>query len=45
MAGPSLDPGECFRTVTGWLVRHGWTDDEIIAVIGGNVLRVLEKIW
>ncbi|RTL69588.1 MAG: diguanylate cyclase [Pseudonocardiaceae bacterium] len=54
-SGPAFDPvetvagmenpGECFRTVTGWLVRHGWTDDEIIAVIGGNALRVLEKIW
>jgi membrane dipeptidase len=39
------NPGECFRNITGWLVREGYPDDEIAAVIGGNVLRVLEKIW
>ena len=39
------NPGECFRNVTRWLVKNGYSDDEISAVIGGNALRVLEQIW
>ncbi|WP_236792013.1 dipeptidase [Amycolatopsis sp. GM8] len=39
------NPGECFRNVTRWLVKHGYSDADIVAVIGGNALRVLEKIW
>ncbi|CDR02774.1 dipeptidase [Streptomyces iranensis] len=39
------NPGECFRNITRWLVKHGYSDKDISAVIGGNALRVLEKIW
>lgn len=39
------NPGENFRNITAWLVNHGYSDAEIAAVIGGNALRVLEKIW
>ncbi|AGP61298.1 dipeptidase [Streptomyces rapamycinicus] len=39
------NPGECFRNITRWLVKHGYSDAEIAAVIGGNALRVLDKIW
>jgi membrane dipeptidase len=39
------NPGECFHNITGWLVRHGYSDDDIRAVIGGNALRVLGEIW
>lgn len=34
-----------FPNVVRWLVRHGWSDDEIAKVIGGNTLRVLEAAW
>jgi membrane dipeptidase len=39
------NPGECFPNITRWLVKHGYSDADIAAVTGGNVLRVLEKIW
>jgi membrane dipeptidase len=39
------NPAECFYNIIGWLVAHGYSDDEIRAVIGGNTLRVLEEVW
>jgi membrane dipeptidase len=53
--GPSFDPvpyvdglenpTENFGNVCGWLVQHGYDDDTIRAVIGGNVYRVLQAVW
>ena len=34
-----------FPNIVRWLVTHGYTDDEIAKVIGGNTLRVLEQAW
>jgi membrane dipeptidase len=39
------NPTECFGNICGWLVGHGYSDDEIRAVLGGNIRRVLESIW
>jgi membrane dipeptidase len=39
------NPGECFHNITGWLVRHGYSDDDIGKVLGGNALRALGEIW
>lgn len=39
------NPAECFWNITGWLVSHGYSDDEIRAVIGGNAMRILEEVW
>ena len=39
------NPAECFWNVTAWLVTHGYSDDEIIKVLGGNILRVLDQVW
>jgi membrane dipeptidase len=39
------NPAECFFNIIGWLVKHGYSDDEIKAVTGGNILRVLEEVW
>lgn len=39
------NPAECFYNIVGWLVQHGYSDDEIRAVVGGNILRVLEEVW
>ncbi|HWG02515.1 MAG TPA: membrane dipeptidase [Trebonia sp.] len=39
------NPVENFPNITGWLVKHGYSDDDIKKVVGGNVLRVLEKVW
>jgi membrane dipeptidase len=39
------NPGEAFGNIVGWLVKHGYSDDEIAKVIGGNTIRVLEQVW
>ncbi len=39
------NPAECFYNIVGWLVQHGYSDDEIRAVVSGNILRVLEEVW
>ena len=39
------EPGECFYNIIGWLVSHGYSDTEISAVVGGNIVRVLEEVW
>jgi membrane dipeptidase len=39
------NPGESFPNIVRWLVRHGYTDEDIGRVIGGNVLVALAAIW
>ncbi|HTS95259.1 MAG TPA: membrane dipeptidase [Streptosporangiaceae bacterium] len=39
------NPTENFANICGWLVRHGFGDDEVRAVIGGNIHRALRSIW
>jgi membrane dipeptidase len=39
------NPGECFANIVDWLVAHGYDDEAIRKVIGGNALRVLAEIW
>jgi membrane dipeptidase len=34
-----------FVNIVKWLVKNGYSDKEIIKIIGGNTLRVLEKVW
>jgi membrane dipeptidase len=53
--GPSFDPvayvdglenpTENFTNICGWLVQHGFDDDEIRAVLGGNIYRALQSTW
>jgi membrane dipeptidase len=39
------NPTECFHNIVGWLVKNGYSDDEIKLVTGGNIIRVLEQVW
>jgi membrane dipeptidase len=39
------NPAENFWNITGWLVKHGYTDTEIAKVLGGNTMRVLREVW
>ncbi|UCG04190.1 MAG: membrane dipeptidase [Candidatus Heimdallarchaeota archaeon] len=39
------NPTECMPNITRWLVKHGYSDQEIAKIIGGNALRVLKKVW
>lgn len=38
------NPGEAHRHAAGWLVAHGWSDPDIAAVLGGNVVRVVKEV-
>jgi membrane dipeptidase len=54
-SGPAFDPvdyvdglenpTENFTNICGWLVQHGFDDETIRAVIGGNIYRVLQSVW
>lgn len=39
------NPAENFTNIVGWLVKHGYSDDDITKVIGNNILNVLRKVW
>ena len=39
------NPGEVMPNVVRWLVKHGYSDQDIAKVAGQNVLRVLEETW
>ena len=39
------NPAESFPNIVRWLVTHGYSDDEIAKVVGGNVMRVLDQVW
>ena len=38
------NPSE-FPNVIRWLVGHGYADEQIAKVAGGNVLRALREVW
>jgi len=39
------NPAEAFPNIVRWLVTHGYSDDEIGKVLGGNIMRVLDQVW
>jgi membrane dipeptidase len=39
------NPTENFGNICAWLVGHGYSDDDIRAVLGGNIYRALQAIW
>ena len=39
------NPAENFPNITGWLVKNGYSDEDIRKVLGGNALRVLDQVW
>ena len=39
------NPTECLLNVTRWLVKNGYSDIEIVKIIGGNALRLLRQVW
>ena len=39
------NPAECFPNIVRWLVKHGYSREDIAKVIGTNVLRVLKETW
>jgi membrane dipeptidase len=39
------NPGEAMRNAVRWMVKHGWKEDDIAKIAGGNVIRVLRETW
>ena len=39
------NPTEGSKNIARWLVKHGYADEAIEKVMGGNVLRVLGQVW
>lgn len=39
------NPAEAFPNIVRWLVKHGYSDEDIAKAVGGNVLRVLKEAW
>ncbi|MFP3950807.1 MAG: dipeptidase [Candidatus Bathyarchaeia archaeon] len=38
------NPNE-FINIARWMIKHGYSDQEIAKVMGGNALRLLETVW
>jgi membrane dipeptidase len=39
------NPTENFANICGWLVKNGFDDESVRAVLGGNIYRALQAIW
>ncbi len=39
------NPAEAFPNIARWLVTHGYSDEDIAKVLGGNIMRVLDEAW
>jgi membrane dipeptidase len=39
------NPTENFANICGWLVKNGFDDESVRAVIGGNIYRALQATW
>jgi len=39
------NPAEAFPNIVRWLVKHGYSDDDISKALGENIVRVLREVW
>jgi len=39
------NPTEASWNIVRWLVKHGYSDKDIVKLVGGNTIRVLRQIW
>jgi membrane dipeptidase len=39
------NPVEGSKNILRWLVKHGYSDEDIRKALGGNALRLLEEAW
>ena len=38
-------PAEAMPNIVRWLVKHGYSDEDIAKVTGANIMRVLKQVW
>lgn len=39
------NPTESSSNIVRWLVKHGYSDEDIAKAIGGNAMRLLKTVW
>jgi membrane dipeptidase len=39
------NPTEAWNNIVRWLVKEGYSDEDICKVLGGNALRALQEVW
>ena len=39
------NPTEASYNFVRWMIKHGYSNEDIIKAMGGNVIRVLKEIW
>lgn len=39
------NPTEASHNIVRWLVKNGYSDEDIRKVVGGNAIRLLEEVW
>lgn len=39
------NPSECLQNVVRWLIKHGYSDEEISKIIGRNAFLLVKKVW
>ena len=39
------NPTEAMSNIPRWLVKNGYSDQEIAKIIGGNALKLLKQVW
>ncbi|MEQ8426168.1 MAG: hypothetical protein RIA63_15720, partial [Cyclobacteriaceae bacterium] len=39
------NPTEGSYNIVRWLVKHNYSDQDIIKAVGGNTLRLLKEVW
>ncbi|PVE12396.1 dipeptidase [Streptomyces scopuliridis] len=39
------NPAESVRNMIRWLFEHGWSDEDVAKIAGGNVQRVATQVW
>lgn len=39
------NPAEASHNIVRWLVKHGYSDEDIAKVLGKNIIRVLKEVW
>ncbi len=39
------NPTDCLKNVVRWMVKNGYSDQEIAKIVGGNGLRLCREVW
>jgi membrane dipeptidase len=39
------NPTEGSQNIVRWLVKAGYSDEDIVKVMGGNALRIMAAVW